>query len=470
MATASVLVEPPLEIELIVETITPNPCGGPGNVGAIDVSVINGCPPYTFTWSSNVPGFVDPHTEDISGLVDGEYYVTVTDSNVPANTTTEGPLVIVTEVLNVTGTVQNFGCNGLGAIYTNVTGGTAPYQYIWSNGQVSENIYNLQPGSYTVTVIDAYSCTDTETFTVINGNVTSLSLVSATNPIYGADGQIVFTVSNSVANNTLVGVTEQNGGSWYLGTVTTSSTITLNDLPPGTYTISYINEFGCQDELVVTLVIQDLPAPVDEIDQNITGVMCCIGKKIAEMFNIYSYGHANIDCIAIPLITMNSMLKSVMNWYPQDKGCWGGSKPYYVLTGFNLLEFPDTLYLTIPSPDESGGAFVEVNYSPSHPGMSEYSKMYEFAQTVLVSLGLLWEIQGSNLFIYWPVNSEAMNGVDISIICYDNKGRPTRAVVALTKDGFIGGKDDCCWDMIGTSVCLSEDEAAAMLNQLKCNC
>ena len=41
-----------------------------------------------------------------------------------------------------------------GSINLNVTGGTRPYQYLWSNGEVTENIRNLIAGAYLVTVAD----------------------------------------------------------------------------------------------------------------------------------------------------------------------------------------------------------------------------------------------------------------------------------------------------------------------------
>ena len=43
-----------------------------------------------------------------------------------------------------------------GAIYLNITGGSTPYSVTWSNGKKSQNIYNLFPGSYSGTVIDAF--------------------------------------------------------------------------------------------------------------------------------------------------------------------------------------------------------------------------------------------------------------------------------------------------------------------------
>ena len=61
--------------------------------------------------------------------------------------------------------VDNTGENN-GSISINVTGGTAPYQFSWSNGATTQNISNLNGGDYTVTIIDANGCEQIFTYTV----------------------------------------------------------------------------------------------------------------------------------------------------------------------------------------------------------------------------------------------------------------------------------------------------------------
>ena len=102
--------------------------------------------------------------------------------------------------------LNNVTCNGGndGSNYVTAAGGTAPYTYLWDDGQTTDTAYNLSAGDYIVTVIDATMvvlATDTATITepaVITGTDTQIACDSLT----WIDG-VTYTASNNTATHTL---------------------------------------------------------------------------------------------------------------------------------------------------------------------------------------------------------------------------------------------------------------------------
>ncbi len=161
-ATASATVpDNPVSIG-ITGTTTPAPNGSVD----ITASPANG---YNYAWSNGET------TEDISGLAAGTYTVTVT---LGTGCTATASFVVGSfnpPPLVITGVALQDTCNlGLGAIYINVSGGTPPYTFTWSNGANTEDIFNLTAGSYWVFVEDSngesqYFYIDVPNFTNIGG-------------------------------------------------------------------------------------------------------------------------------------------------------------------------------------------------------------------------------------------------------------------------------------------------------------
>lgn len=84
-------------------------------------------------------------------------------------------------------TPQTSGNNG--AIDLSVSGGLAPYSYLWSNNQTTQDLNGLSAGSYTVLVTDAHGCTSSETGIVQNQvgiiELNSLDWTIHPNPTFG---------------------------------------------------------------------------------------------------------------------------------------------------------------------------------------------------------------------------------------------------------------------------------------------
>ncbi|WP_299703696.1 gliding motility-associated C-terminal domain-containing protein [uncultured Pontibacter sp.] len=136
--------------------------------GSIRVTSVNGgVAPYTYSLN----GGAYQSAANFSGLLAGEYTVTVKDANDCTHTET----ITISDVAgpsDLTASAQNTTCgNSNGQIsVSNVTGGTAPYTYSinGTNFQSSASLTALAAGEYLVTVKDANGCTFAKAVTVTN--------------------------------------------------------------------------------------------------------------------------------------------------------------------------------------------------------------------------------------------------------------------------------------------------------------
>lgn len=74
--------------------------------------------------------------------------------------------LVVNEEIEVGETVVSDDGTNSGSIDIEISGGTAPYSFSWSNGETTEDITNLEQGSYSVEITDANDCVVTRTFEV----------------------------------------------------------------------------------------------------------------------------------------------------------------------------------------------------------------------------------------------------------------------------------------------------------------
>ena len=123
---------------------------------SIEITVEGGTPDYTYAWSNAV------FTANQYDLPAGTYTLTLTD----ANACTSSLEVIIDEApaaIDVSADVSPISCFGFtdGSIETSTTGGTLGYTFEWSNSATEENITDLGPGTYTLTITDNNNCTTT---------------------------------------------------------------------------------------------------------------------------------------------------------------------------------------------------------------------------------------------------------------------------------------------------------------------
>jgi len=146
-------------------TTTPVSCYN-GSDGNAYMTVQGGTPAYSYFWSNA------SFNLDMTNVPAGDYSVAISDANnciVEGETTITQPKEIIAEA-----NVYDVSCidSEDGSIEIFVRGGVGEYSYLWSNSEVTSDIYDLAGGEYTIQITD--NCVKTDTFYV---NVTQIECV-----------------------------------------------------------------------------------------------------------------------------------------------------------------------------------------------------------------------------------------------------------------------------------------------------
>jgi len=152
-----------MELVLTAEDIL---CYGANN-GKLTAEVQNGRPPYVYEWSNGAEVNAMETANMQVGLKPGTHYVRVIDAN-GCSVFASAEITQPDAPLSLSAALTHPKCFGssTGSIETEVSGGTPPYNYAWSTGQTSPNIYDLPAGEYILTLTDDNGCIITETFTL----------------------------------------------------------------------------------------------------------------------------------------------------------------------------------------------------------------------------------------------------------------------------------------------------------------
>ena len=145
-----------------------------------------------------------------------------------------------------------------GSVNLTVTGGTAPYTYMWSNGATTEDLSNLAPGTYTVTV------TDTNGFTASTTAVVDepLELIAtATHVNVNCFGQQNGSVDLSVSGGTPIYTYLWSNG---------ATTQDLMNVPAGIYSVTVTDSKNCTKVTQVTVTEPNILTP----SVSITNITC----------------------------------------------------------------------------------------------------------------------------------------------------------------------------------------------------
>lgn len=207
--------------------------------GAIDILVSGGEAPYSFIWSYN-----NMTTEDLDGLKTGLYRVTVTDKNGCA--ATGSYFLMDNNTLKLSGTTTPASCTGeaTGSIDLKAEGGTEPYTFSWTNHEgTTEDLANLESGTYAVTVTDKNGCKQQKSFTITQNTLYVPTVV--VQPRCHGDQ------NGSITLQTPIGGTAPYTYTWEGEDGQTATDLT--GLGAGTYSVTVTDDTGCSKTISVTL-------------------------------------------------------------------------------------------------------------------------------------------------------------------------------------------------------------------------
>jgi hypothetical protein len=219
-------------------------CNG-GSNGAAAVEATGGNSVFSYNWSNGSSDVA------ISNLAAGEYTVTVTDGeNCTAVTTAviSEPTAVFANA-SATSQIQS-GIND-GTATADPTGGVAPYTYLWSNGETSQSVSGLAPGTYVVSVTDANGCVVSQSVTV-NSVDCAISATSQSSDVTCPGG------SDGAASVTITGGLEPLSFVWNNGGTGSE----LSNLSAGNYSVTVTDAAGCIAQSNITIGTTDPEAPV----------------------------------------------------------------------------------------------------------------------------------------------------------------------------------------------------------------
>ncbi|MDD2964825.1 MAG: gliding motility-associated C-terminal domain-containing protein [Bacteroidales bacterium] len=146
-----VVVPVPDSMQIEATVVHPTCATGPAN-GWVNLVVTAAAQPVSVAWNNGQTGTY------ISGLPEGTYQASVTDSNgcrqYRSYHLVAPPALMVTPLL-VEPTCFEYSD---GSLLARASGGIAPYSYLWSTGSTSDEIFHLPSGIYTLQLTDSLRC------------------------------------------------------------------------------------------------------------------------------------------------------------------------------------------------------------------------------------------------------------------------------------------------------------------------
>ncbi|MFK7807210.1 MAG: T9SS type A sorting domain-containing protein [Saprospiraceae bacterium] len=221
--------EPSSTVGFINSVTTDLSCSGSDD-GSVSLEGNGGVGPYTYLWNEG------SETPNISDLEEGPYQCTITDNN-GCTFVTNAFIIESPEPVELDGfEITNADCANGGSINLEISGGSGPYNYEWSDGSEEAALTDVNAGNYQCTVTDNMGCSlITQSFTVIlEDSDLNLDAFSTTDILcFGdANGSISLAISGTATPFTYEWSND-------------AETQNISDLSPGDYSCTITDINGC---------------------------------------------------------------------------------------------------------------------------------------------------------------------------------------------------------------------------------
>ncbi len=222
-------------LKITLDSLSDVSCHG-ANDGKITITASGGTAPYSYSWTNG------DTISTLNNLGAGSYGVTVTDARGCSITTSYNIAEPDSLQLTLKSLVNaSFFGAANGQIAIGISGGSKPYNILWSDNQTDSTAVNLAAGNYSVTITDASGCLVTSNYNIAEPTQLAISLDSVNMASCGQN--------NGWAKVSGTGGTSPYSYNWSSG----STTDTASSLASGIYKVVVTDSLGCGDSLMVTI-------------------------------------------------------------------------------------------------------------------------------------------------------------------------------------------------------------------------
>ena len=337
-----------------------------GSDGTITAQGTGGSAPYTYFWTGNPAGQEDAV---LTGLSAGSYSITVADAFDCRGTTQieiDQPLALVNDI--ETDEVACFGeQNGVATAQTQ--GGTAPYNYAWSNGAAASSNSGVAAGVYQLTITDTNDCILLDSAVVEQPEMalTALTDGSDVTCFDGRDGEIFVTADGGTAPYQF----SYDGGAQFF------STNQFVGLTAGDYELVARDSRGClffTDEVTLTqpdsieiLLIDQITANLGFIDPIVLEPE--VSNAVGDLDVVWTSQFGDyLSCPTCLVTTVDSLMDSNIFYLSitDERGCTA----------------EDFIRINI---DKNRGVLVPTGFTPNNDGRNDLLLVHGKKNTTVTS-------------------------------------------------------------------------------------